>query len=277
MCENIAYRICNLMLAIMFAGYVILFLKIIPADIVKLITNDRPEVIWALLATVTILTLLVNVVGDVYDKLHKDVVRIYSGEDDPRYKAELNETLEKETINSIKMIEFSSATVCEDIIGKMVRKGCKIHLLICHPNKIHNVYQLDRIRATINNLEGLLAETKDKNNLEIRCYKNPASIRGRLFGDKTICVGWYTYGIKVITGYKNLDPAVLSKRLPYDIFGDKNNLIMADPKTKEGKMLEAMFSRTFDDLWENSIPLQSIEYENELNAIREKFDSKLLN
>ena len=256
--------ICNAILLLMIVWYVLLFFKILPHELMKFITKENPETIWGVLATVTILALLVNVIGDVYDKLHKDNIRYFSGENDPRYKAQMLDLLNNNNINHIKMIEFSSATVFKDIVMPMARRGTRIQLLICHPEKIHNLYQVERIQDTINKIHELIAEVFDKKNIEIRCYKKPASIRGRLYSDKAVCVGWYTYGSRVITGYKNLDPSILIKRLPYDVFGDKNALIYADPKSQEGKLLESMFRDTFEDMWEDAVVFTEINYEKEL-------------
>jgi len=135
------------------------------------------------------------------------------------------------SINSADMLEFSGVAV-DGLIHDIASRGGRVRLLVKHPDSVMP-FQKRRIIA---NLEALLGRDYG-DRLSIRCYKFPASLRGRVFGDEAICLGWYT-------------PFIEGGHLAqYEVMGHDNALIMARLSTTQGRSLERMFKSVFESLW----------------------------
>lgn len=142
-----------------------------------------------------------------------------------------------------KLTEYSSYTV-EPILRELVRYGWRINLLIFNPlsEEVLSKFQKDqRICFMIKRLRGagfLGAYERAK----IRCYEGQASIRGRKLANKLIQIGWYTY-----------EQREEAKKDMGDnqIWGHDNPLMSAPVASAEGRSLEPMFDRVWQDFWDN--------------------------
>ncbi len=143
----------------------------------------------------------------------------------------LVDDIKDKQILSADMLEFSGSAV-EQLIRVLATKGCRVRLLIKHPDTV-GAFQTRRI---VSNLEALLGrEYVDR--VEIRCYRFGASLRGRRLGNELINLGWYT-------------PFIENGELArYEVMGHDNALITAKLGTPEGRNLERMFQGVFDALW----------------------------
>lgn len=92
---------------------------------------------------------------------------------------------------------------------------------------------------------------------EVRCYKQTASLRGRKIGNSLISISWFTYGTQRIER-TNIPEMLKQARRPYDLEGHTNVLINASLSSTEGRILEGMFDRVFDDLWYTGVPLEEV-------------------
>jgi hypothetical protein len=94
-----------------------------------------------------------------------------------------------------RLCEYSSNTVA-DLIWDLNEVGTtqSVELLICHPDKAVNTWQtghiLDRMSTLANRID---VEQAQSMGLQIKCYENPASLRGRLIDDELVVVGLYTH------------------------------------------------------------------------------------
>jgi hypothetical protein len=141
----------------------------------------------------------------------------------------------------VKMIE-NSATYGRhyiDTIKTLDSKVKKILLLIRNPfGQPISGLQKERTCAQIRTLK--LVDFKN-NALKIRCYNQPASLRGRKFDNDLIILGWYTY-------YYDPDYPEYGKT---QIWGHSNPLIVSHLR-KENISLGEMFDRVFDFLWNDT-------------------------
>lgn len=109
--------------------------------------------------------------------------------------------------------------------------GCQIRILLRHPE--------GQGSAQKRWIEGSLMRLKrdyldvHPGRIEVRCYREPASLRGRRFEPYVINVGWYT-------PYVDNEDQVL---------GHKNPLITARLTSEEGLKLSRMFAGLFNALW----------------------------
>lgn len=118
-----------------------------------------------------------------------------------------------------------------------------IRLLVCHPEAAISEYQ-----RSVRLAEGLtsLAKRIPKKSvaacgLEICCYKERASLRGRLLDREWLLVGWYTYDSRTDGGGT-------------DMSGSTNSSILGNPGQESGAQLLTLFSRVFENLWHEAEP-----------------------
>lgn len=101
----------------------------------------------------------------------------------------LRKIIEERNVDEIKMLEYSSGTV-GPIISKAVKEKCEIRLLLKHPLSVDVGIQCERIE---NQLREYHKAYRDYDKLNIKFYKENASLRGRLIDREVINVGWYTF------------------------------------------------------------------------------------
>lgn len=114
-------------------------------------------------------------------------------------------------------------------LASLKASGCKIRLLVQHPDFVDNKFQKQRIRHSINALAVTFKSYKD---VEIRAYRVHGSLRARKFGDALMCVGWFTYTYQ-----------------RQGVTGHDNPIIIAPISGDTGKSLKVMFDRVFEELW----------------------------
>lgn len=143
----------------------------------------------------------------------------------------------------IDIIQYSGSTI-QDILTDLIKKEkCdKIRLLLFHPLNFRNceeeVFQRKRILSTIESFARFINNPKKTDNpnkiLEIKLYREFASIRGiKIDRDLTI-VGWYTYHFEGNTIH---------------IRGHHNPVIVKPYCTSDGRILYNFFTKEFEDLW----------------------------
>lgn len=147
------------------------------------------------------------------------------------------------------LIEFSSASVYENIVRPLVRSGSKILLLVQNPKVAHDrfapsIRQEGRICDQFARRLGTEPEVANYDKIRIRFYGEMASLRGRKFSKKLINVGWFTYDLRQQEMSAATDPV--------QIWGHNNPLLSIAASDKCFAIVESMFSKVFKNLWDRA-------------------------
>lgn len=145
--------------------------------------------------------------------------------------------------SKVDLIEYSSGTILL-LLQNLKRVKCQIRLLIKHPDTSISDFQRKKICQRIRELIGV--DFKNYRKVEIRCYKQFASLRGRKFDDDFISIGWYTPTIKV----------------EGEILGHGNPMINAYIEDESGKVLKKIFDDVFNVLWDGGVPVEEVLQES---------------
>lgn len=207
-------------------------------------------------ASATALFLLGVVIDHVIQLRKESRVEIF----DDDYKAEDRQKgiIDEARPQRIKLCEYSGASdSIKGILRRLLNSSDtkSIKLLLHHPEEIcsstdpdcRSNYQINRIIGNLENLShATYQHSQDTNEvvLRIKCYKKPASLRGRNFDGKYIILGWYTYDRK-------------ARRKDTDqLWGAENPIIIAPCSDEDGNKLRDWFDNVFDDLWNQAVSLE---------------------
>lgn len=129
----------------------------------------------------------------------------------------------------IYLLEYAGATTLP-LIRAVRREGVPLQMLVKHPDTIvgaqrhRNIGALDTIINSIfDNYHG---------EFEVRCYRQPFSLRGRRLGNELLELGWLTPDVKRQMAYGHANPSVI-----------------VDLSMRSDNYLLEFFDRTFKDLW----------------------------
>ena len=175
------------------------------------------------------------------NQIRSDVSLLPDQGSTPELKQVLSDYIKDRRPNEVKMIEYSSSTV-DAIIEDAILEGAEIKLLLKHPDSTIPDNQPDKI---LNQVKTLHSDLSASENIKIRFYKPPATIRGRKFDDDLINCGWYTYQSSDERGVHlkgHINPTVL---------------VSAD-EGEEYQYIQQMFDRMFENLWMNATTLEEL-------------------
>jgi len=178
--------------------------------------------------SVILIALIIDLLYKVVDMKGPPSLEVY--EDQTQALTRIQEEIEKERPGKADLLEYSTSTI-RVLLERLRKANVTIRLLICHPDKAASPHERKTIKVGIDNLR---KDFKNYENITVRQYWTPASLRGRNIGDKWINVGWYLYS--------TTDGKV-------NIKGHGVTMILSDTSTSQGRKLKEMFSRTFDELW----------------------------
>ncbi|WUI02836.1 hypothetical protein OHR68_13840 [Spirillospora sp. NBC_00431] len=150
---------------------------------------------------------------------------------EPEAYQSLRRYIDQNQPRQVDLIEYSTATI-HDLLETLKSCRCTLRVLICDPDAAITAFQRDRINDRIRDLTTLTFN--DYPTAEVRMYRLPASIRGRLFDGNYLTVGWHTY---------SNDSAGL--------YGHTNPMINIHTNTPEGYMMKTMFVEAFNQLWDS--------------------------
>lgn len=147
----------------------------------------------------------------------------------------------------VRLCEYSTLSI-EPLLNCLV--GCEslrsIQILVASPALASPFQSESRLIHGLHRLEHKFPlEAARRRGLRIRCYSEPASLRGRNFSDELIVVGWYTYHVKK----ESLGPN--------QIWGDENALVSTPCTRPEGKDMRDMFEEVFQAHWRTAETLQA--------------------
>jgi hypothetical protein len=119
-----------------------------------------------------------------------------------------------------------------------------VRLLVAHPDAAISDYQRDyRLAEALRTLAYRIPIERARDiGLEVRCYKESASVRGRLVGDLVI-LGWYSF-----------DDRGLAQPGQNQISGGSNALVSSIVHDSVGQRLGELYSRVFENLWTAATP-----------------------
>jgi hypothetical protein len=179
--------------------------------------------------SVVLIVLIIDLLYKVVD-LKGSPPSLEAYEDQAQALARIQEIIEKERPGKADLLEYSTSTT-RVLLEGLRKANVTIRLLICHPDKAVSAHERNTIKIGIGNLR---KDFKNYENITVKQYRTPASLRGRSIGGKWINVGWYLYS--------TTDGKV-------NIKGHDVTMILSDASTSQGQKLKEMFSRTFDALW----------------------------
>jgi hypothetical protein len=140
------------------------------------------------------------------------------------------------------------------VIEKLIEKNVKVELLLQHPSKALNSYNLEKMALFHRRVK---IDFKNSQNLTIRYYSEPASVKAVKLDDKFLQMGWYTYHVRSSTDNS-----------PW-LYGHSNSAVTIRADQAEARDLATTFDNVFQALWENAIT--NIDVESEINQARKAF------
>lgn len=166
----------------------------------------------------------------------------------------LSKFIDTNSIAKARMIQYSGDMI-RPVIAKLLAKNVKIEILLQHPQKALNIDQLLKMASFH---ERVTTDFKNPQNLVIKYYNEPASIRGVKLDEKVLVIGWYTYRVKSHTEPKAW------------LYGHNNAAVRIQP-VSVSRDLTATFDDVFQSLWDNSV--SNINVAQEIENARKKFTS----
>jgi hypothetical protein len=203
--------------------------------------DAQASIVVMVTAILTLLAILVDVtLQDLADQ-HREV-RAYKNDDEAipylcRY-------VEEEHPKTVDLLEYSGFGAMA-LLAKLgeVSSTRTIRLLVANPAAAISDYQRDfRLAESLRALAYRVpAEQAHKIGLQVKCYSEPASIRGRLLDRTSLVIGWYSYDDRGLA-----DPG------GRPISGASNTLVGADADHIVGQRLIEIYTRVFENLWRDA-------------------------
>lgn len=146
--------------------------------------------------------------------------------------------------NTVDLLEYSAFGALP-LLAKLGEVGStrSVRLLVAHPDAAISDYQRDFRLA-----EGLRAlayrvpvERARQIGLQIKCYSDTASLRGRLLDGNLFAIGWYSY-----------DDRGLGDPGGRPLAGGSNALVGGDGEHVDGRRLVDLYRRVFENLWRDA-------------------------
>jgi len=153
------------------------------------------------------------------------------------------EIVDKIKPKKVKWCAYSAAsTVRHGVIKALMeepRSALSIKLLLCHPEGVYSGQKsqwLDTMRA-LHLLYHTYQNTKARSRVpvEIKFYKDPASLRGRNFDDKYVTLGWYTFAYEGKHKKANGRNEEYAEQTYKNIWGMENPVVVAPTGNENGK------------------------------------------
>ncbi len=167
--------------------------------------------------------------------------RITICDDDHLNVDQLCEYIKTNKVKKARLIQYSGNKVTK-VVQALLKMGARVDLLLQEPCSISQSpelcdFQIAQMRSF---LGAAKHDFKNPQNLNIRFYSEQASLRGVLFDDDYLAVGWYTQR-------PEKDP---SKR--QWVYGHNNATIIAHLDNAETRVLAATFNEVFESLWDEA-------------------------
>ena len=185
-------------------------------------------------ATLTVLALVSF--GLLQDRNQKEVPFIVHSDNNDNLDF-ICDYISKNNTKHAKLIQYSG-DMARSVIDKLLEKGARVDLLLQHPENALNKVQLQKMAAFQVRVRN---DYRNGQNLIIKYYKEPASMRGIRIDKNFLSVGWYTYRIK---SDQEVQPW---------IYGHNNTTINIRLDQSNASDLAHNFDEVFQALWINAI------------------------
>ncbi|MFM9448332.1 hypothetical protein [Streptomyces acidiscabies] len=150
----------------------------------------------------------------------------------------------QERPRTVDLLEYSAFGALP-LLAKLGEEGCtrQVRLLVAHPSAAISDYQRDyRLAEGLRALAYRIpADRAQSIGLQIKCYSETASLRGRLLGKEVLAVGWYSYDDRGLA-----DPG------GRPLSGGSNSLVGTTVHSAEGRHLMNLYQRVFENLWRDA-------------------------
>lgn len=170
--------------------------------------------------------------------------------------------LKHKEIKKVDILVCSASTM-EQALYALLNKQCHIRVLLADPRTVDDPRERNLIIGTYSSQKRYFGEAGKKDMIEFGFYDIPTALRGINIDDKIIGLGWYTHS-KAIVGSRSVTV----------IMGARNPFIVADGKSREGKVIQGFFRKQFDKLWKNKI--EEEEVNSSWTALSRKQDAQEL-
>jgi hypothetical protein len=169
---------------------------------------------------------------------HKSQLSVNISSDNNANVDYLCDYIAKNKISEARLIQYSGDMV-RRVVEKLLEKGARVELLLQHPSKAPNQYQIEKMASFHHRVKH---DFRNNQNLVIRYYKEPASLKGIKLDNSFLSMGWYTYRNKS-----------RSEIAPW-LYGHNNATITVQIGNSDVHDLVATFDETFQSLWEIAEP-----------------------
>jgi hypothetical protein len=192
-------------------------------------------------ADLTVLAILLELTLRSMSEQHREVRGFKNDDDAMPFLCQL---VESERPRNADLIEYSAFGAMPLLAKFGEAESTKvIRLLIGHPDTAISDYQREyRLAEALRHLAYRIpAEQARKIGLQIRCYKEIPSMRGRLIGQNLLIMGWYSFDNRGLD-----DPG------GRPMAGGSNALVAADMDHSVGRRMAQTYLRTFENLWRDA-------------------------
>lgn len=192
-------------------------------------------------ADLTLLTILLEITLQGRAAQHAEV-RAFRNDDEavPHLIAHIVE----ERPRTVDLLEYSAIGALP-LLTKLGEEGCtqSVRLLVAHPTAAISDYQRDyRLAEGLRALAYRIPADRARSiGLQIKCYSETASLRGRLVGNDVLAVGWYSYDDRGLA-----DPG------GRPLSGASNSLVGTSAGTAQGQHLVKLYQRVFENMWRDA-------------------------
>jgi len=198
-------------------------------DVSKVVSKAVPSM------TLAILSLLAF---SLLQDRHKSQLSVTISSDNNANVDYLCDYTAKNKISEARLIQYSGDMI-RRVVEKLLEKGARVELLLQHPSKAPNQYQIEKMASFQHRVKH---DFRNNQNLVIRYYKEPASLKGIKLDNSFLSMGWYTYRNKS-----------RSEIVPW-LYGHNNATITVHIGSSDVHDLVATFDETFQSLWESAEP-----------------------
>jgi hypothetical protein len=186
---------------------------------------------------------LVAIDKHVSEVAREERLEVFGNEEDATHRQ--LEFVRNNPMRFVRLCEYSTLTIQSLMRCLAEREGLEeIQLLMARPAKASPYQAQSRLPEAVFQLSERFPEhDARRRGLQIRCWSEPPSMRGRNFNNDLIVMGWYTY--------HNKSP----KLGPKQIWGHENALVWTPCRGPEGKRMRDMFEDVFHTSWKTAQPL----------------------
>jgi hypothetical protein len=153
-------------------------------------------------------------------------------------------------IAGARLIQYSGDKVAR-VVELLLARGAKVEMLLHDPRELQQQPEIMMSRYQLNKVYHFKQRAdhdfENRENLVIRYYREPASIRAVKLDDSFLSMGWYTY--------RDRDNA---SDTPW-LYGHNNATINIRLDSSEARDLVATFDKVFETLWDSSISHEDIK------------------